>query len=184
MLHFLLLNGIMFLIAACAESCFGTAGMPHLNIRQSKLRILAKRPVVLLTLSFLLVVVLVATFLNAYKGGVSQAFTLATSHQSENYTELYFDNSSHLPLYSAANKLQHVSFHLANHEAQATSYSYTVTLYVGQVATRLAQGTTTLRDGQSIDVPFSYMLRTPNTAAQIFVRLTNRPEYITYRTKS
>lgn len=184
MLHFLLLNGIMSAIAAAAGSRFGTAGMPDLNFRQSKLRVLAKRPVVLVSLSFLLLIVLAATFMNAYKGGVSQALTLATTHQAESYTELYFDNSSHLPLYSAASKLQHVSFHLANHEAQVTSYSYTVTLYVGQTATKLAQGTTTLQNGQFIDVPFTYTLRTPNTAAQIFVRLANRPEYITYRTKS
>lgn len=119
-----------------------------------------------------------------HKHTVTHAFTLATTHQPERFTELYFNNSAHLPLYAPAGKLQHIAFHISNHEARSVSYDYVATIADnGNVAT-LVHGRITLADTQSHDVPFSFSLPVPNSAAQISVTLTGHPEHLTFKARS
>ncbi|HSX32748.1 MAG TPA: hypothetical protein VLF91_00200 [Candidatus Saccharimonadales bacterium] len=119
-----------------------------------------------------------------YQHQIARALTLATTHQPERYSELYFDDSAHLPLFSLNGKVQHVSFRIVNHEAATTTYHYAVTITTNGVATSLADARVTLADGKTADIPFTYLITTPNTPAQISVQLVGRSEHITFRTKS
>jgi len=111
---------------------------------------------------------------------VADAITLATTHQPEAFTELSFNDSTHLPIYSPVHKIEHVVFHIANHEAKTIDYVYTVK----QDALQITHTSITLQDGQSVDVPFTYVISTPSTATQISVQLDGRSEHIDFRSNS
>jgi hypothetical protein len=127
-----------------------------------------------------LVLFIVACVAITNKDSISHAFTLATTHQPERSTELYFVNSRLLPSYSPATKPQHVTFRITNHEARQVVYTYVVT----QDVTKLVQNTVTLNDGQSADVTFAFTIPTPVTATTLSVTLVGRSEHIDFRSKS
>lgn len=113
-----------------------------------------------------------------------KAWDQATSRQSEHYTSLAFLDTGHLPSYSGAGKVQHITFRIANHETVRGTYQYRASLSTGSTATLLKEGTMTLYDGQSTDQALEFMLPRPNTAGQVLVQLVGRSEYITFEVKS
>jgi len=119
-----------------------------------------------------------------HKSAIAHAFTLATTHQPERFTELYFNNSAHLPLYAPAGKLQHITFHIGNHEAHSVSYGYVALMTSNGNVTVLSRGNVTVVDTQGHDILLSFSLPAPNSAAQISVTLTGRPEHITFKARS
>jgi uncharacterized membrane protein len=133
----------------------------------------------ILTLGLIIISVAIVG-VTIYRGPIVQAFTLATTHQPETYTELYFVNSSALPTYAPAQKNQNVTFHITNHEAKQMNYTYAIV----QDGVQLSRSTVTLSNGQGIDIPFSFMIAQPSSATQISVHLENRSEHIDFRSKS
>lgn len=121
-----------------------------------------------------------ASMVSVYKNDIASAFTLATTHQPESFTELYFINSRSLPLYSPTLKPQRVTFRITNHESRQVTYAYIVT----QDGVKLAESTVVLSDGQSTDVTFVYIIPTPATPTTLSVSLVGRPEHIDFRSKS
>jgi hypothetical protein len=111
---------------------------------------------------------------------IANAFVLATTHQPERFTELYFVNSSLLPSYTPTAKIQHITFRITNHEAYPIAYTY----IIAQDTSQLAKNTITLSDAQSTDVTFTYSIPTPKTGTILSVSLINRTEHIAFRTKS
>lgn len=135
-----------------------------------------------LTISTLALIVISGAVvgMTIYKGAIAQAVTLATTHRPETFTELYFVNSSALPSYSPAQRVQHVSFHITNHEAKQMTYTYVIS----QDATQIAHAMVTLDDGKGTDIPFSFMIAVPNSTTQLSVHLENRSEHVDFRSKS
>jgi hypothetical protein len=131
----------------------------------------------------LLVVASVGTTVVA-QGSVVEAWNQATTRQSENYTSLAFLDTGHLPSYSGAGKVQHMTFRISNHEAATTTYQYRASLSTGSTATLLKQGVVTVHDGQSSDQVLEFMLPRPEMSGQIIVQLVGRSEYITFEVKS
>jgi len=115
---------------------------------------------------------------------VVEAWNQATSRQSERYTSLSFLDTGHLPTYSAAGRVQHVTFRIANHETATVTYGYRVSLSTGSTATLLKQGVITLSDGQSSDQLVQFALPSPDMVGHVTVQLIDRPEYITFEVKS
>jgi hypothetical protein len=115
---------------------------------------------------------------------VVEAWNQATTRRSENYTSLAFLDAGHLPSYSGAGKIQHMTFRISNHEAAATTYQYRASLSTGSTATLLKQGVVTVRDGQSSDQVLEFMLPRSDMSGQILVQLVDRSEYITFEVKS
>lgn len=115
---------------------------------------------------------------------VVEAWSMATTPQSERYTALSFLNTGHLPTYASAGKVQSMSFRITNHQAVTTTYQYRVSLNTGSTVTLLKQGVVTLNDSQSADQTLQFALPRPNMTGQILVQLVDRAEYITFEAKS
>jgi uncharacterized membrane protein len=136
-----------------------------------------RAPRIVLALLALLLISCVAII---NKQSISSVFVMATTHQPERFTELYFVDSSLLPSYTPTAKPQRVTFRITNHEAHPVTYTYVVT----QNARQLVKDTITLGDAQSSDINFVYSIPTPTTDAALSVSLIDRAEHIAFRTKS
>lgn len=128
----------------------------------------------------ILVLILIAYVAIMNRQSVASAFVMATTHQPERFTELYFVDSSLLPSYTPTAKPQHVTFRVTNHEAHPVTYTYVIT----QNAVQIARNTITLGDAQNADINFVYSIPTPTTDATLSVSLIDRAEHIVFRTKS
>jgi len=118
------------------------------------------------------------------QGSVAKAWDQATARQSEHYTSLAFLDTGHLPSYSGAGKVQHITFRITNHEATTTTYQYRASLSTGSSVALLTQGTVTLLGGQSTDQTLAFTLPRPDMRGQVLVQLVDHSEYITFETKS
>ncbi|HKU18054.1 MAG TPA: hypothetical protein VJP80_02160 [Candidatus Saccharimonadales bacterium] len=145
-------------------------------------RVLASRVVIIAIVALLCIGASAAALIHRHT--IAHAFTLATTHQPERYSELYFDNSAHLPLYSPAYKAERVSFHIANHQGKTTTYAYRVVFQVGAKTSVLRSGSVTIADGSSADISVTYTMSAPNLSGQLNVQLEGRSEHIAYRMKS
>lgn len=126
----------------------------------------------------------IASVVHAHYDTVRHAFALATTHQPESFTELYFVNSAHLPYYSPAGKPQTVTFRVANHQTGTKAYSYTATIKTATGTATLAGGILNVSENGSVDTKVVYTLADPNADAQITVTLNDTPYAVTFRTKS
>jgi hypothetical protein len=131
-------------------------------------------------LGFILAVILLA---GLYRTPLHHAWNLATTHDNESYTELYFDNSSKLPLNVSTIKPATFSFHIANHEGATVTYQYAVTETIASITKTLSTGTLSLRDGKSGDVPIGFFLNKPEVA-HIVVHLIAENETINFTSQS
>jgi len=94
----------------------------------------------------------------------STLFVDATTHQPERYTELYFSNSSSIPVHVSRNTSLPVSFVIHNVEARSMTYTYTISLVTSSGKT-LSQkrrsfslpSTQSKTVGLSISVPKNYV---------------------------
>ncbi len=86
---------------------------------------------------------------------VKHAFVLATTHQPERLTELYFPADQTLPATYTPGKSYIVAFAIHNMEYRTTTYPYKATLQWGNSTQVLKTGSVTLANSQeeTIDVP-------------------------------
>lgn len=135
-----------------------------------------------LTFGALLAIAIIVA--GAHSSGVKHALQLATTHQPERFSELYFNDQSHLPTVVSVQTTKQFSFHTANHEANATHYNYVVIVGSNNDSHILKSGSFTLGYGASIDVPVSYSLPKPQQDYQIIVELIDRPQQIMFRVRT
>lgn len=115
---------------------------------------------------------------------VRQSFALASSMHPESYTELYLDNSTHLPTSAPAGKPRSFAFHISNHEGRQTTYHYLIVMVLGQQATAVSSGSLTLNDGAGLSETVSFTVPKPGLDPMIQVQLEGRPESVQFRTQS
>ncbi|HEU4966139.1 MAG TPA: DUF1616 domain-containing protein [Candidatus Saccharimonadales bacterium] len=134
---------------------------------------------------FLVVIVGAAIVLgtNLFRSSITEAWSLATSHQPERYTELYFDNPAQLPSYAPAGKSQKVPFTIVNHEAATRTYTYTVQTTIGTVTTSRTV-TVTLRNGQAATDTVRFAIPLPNEQAHTTITLLGTNQSLTFRSQS
>lgn len=98
----------------------------------------------------------------------------------EKYTELYFNNTAHLPATSTG-QLESFSFSIHNVTGQATNYPYDVILTqparAGQIIT---SGDAVTAAGQTLDVPVSVVLVKGLVNSQIVVELPDQNQSIDF----
>jgi uncharacterized membrane protein len=131
-------------------------------------------------------VLTIVALTSTYATALRHAYTLATSHQPETFTELYF-NSSHaspLPTSAPVGKVRTFSFHITNHENQPYSYHYTVGLRVNNQARLVKSGDIKLSNGQSADITVPFSMSVPEAVGEITVSLQNPQEHISFRSES
>lgn len=119
-----------------------------------------------------------------FSNSIAHAYDLATTHSTESFSELYFDNVSKLPLYSPAGKIQHFKFHITNHKGAPKVYVYQLTEITEGNQTIFTSKNITLKDGQGIDIPFTFSIPTPNSSTQITVQLIGMSQKIEMVSKS
>lgn len=122
--------------------------------------------------------------INSYRAPIHHAWGLATSHRTEQYTELYFDNSSKLPLNVSTIKPALFSFHVTNHEGATIAYKYSVTETIANTVKTLTTGVLPLRNGESGNIPITFLLNKPHQTAHLTVHLITEDETINFKSQS
>jgi len=128
-------------------------------------------------------IIIVLFFIAASIPKVDAAFKLATTHQPERYTVLYFDNSRSLSYVAKDEIAQYNSFHIINYEAKTYTYNYVVTSTYANKTLLLKNGTVTLGPSGSSDISFNYVASNPTSSIYISVDLTGLPNHIFYQVK-
>jgi hypothetical protein len=119
-----------------------------------------------------------------FHGTIGQAYSLATTHQPEPYSELYFTNPSKLPLYSPAGKLEVLNFVITNHEGSRHNYSYSIE-ETRQGHSQTYQSTVfSLADGASLTRSVSYILPRSYQSIKITISLDGSSQQINFMSKS
>ena len=116
-------------------------------------------------------------------GNVSDAITLATTHQPERYTQLFFDNPAKLPSYAPTGKIQTLNFSIVNNNAEQVTYTYETTITIGSSTTSTSHSLT-LANGQSAQLVTQFTVPTPLTKAQITIHLLGTNQRITLASTS
>jgi len=139
----------------------------------------------LLLVSFIIGVVILSGLISlcTNRGSLAKAYSLATSHQPERYTELYFNNAGQLPSYSPTGKSRTISFHITNHEARLMTYHFQTAVTVNNQTT-ITRGEVRLGQNQGADRSVSYVIPRPNLPAKIVVMLSERNLQISFRSTS
>jgi hypothetical protein len=116
-------------------------------------------------------------------GSFANAVRLATTHQPEVFTELYFLNPGQLPAYAAPGKKQTVRFHIQSHAAQRQTYSYRIAIE-GLPANSVSTGSVVLSPGTGATVPFNFTIAGAGQSVSITIRLVGTQQYLTLRSRS
>jgi hypothetical protein len=132
----------------------------------------------------LLVAVLAVILLGLYykSGPVYQEFkNLDLIPMPENFTELYFENASALPVSIAKNEPVSFSFTIHNDEGATTAYPYTAYFRnVAGVKTVLKNGDISLGSDASTTVNVSYIFKTAPGTGTVVVDLTSLNQQIDF----
>jgi len=115
---------------------------------------------------------------------IANAITLATTHQPERVTELYFTDYKTIEKQVTVKKQYSIPFTVVNHETRPTTYSYETAAITGTKSTPLSSGTLTLIDGQAGNVTVDFTPTTPGTTYQISIKLISVKQEINVRLKS
>ena len=117
---------------------------------------------------------------------LKNAATLATSHQPERFTELYFKNATKLPNRVTAGKRMDVSFAIANHEATTKTYQYQVTVVdeTSNQTVRTSRAFATILDGKTRIIPINFTFPNVNKNYSLEIQLVNRSEVIKFRSRT
>lgn len=114
----------------------------------------------------------------------TQAFKLATTHQPERFTELFFVDPTSLPAVITAGKKYGGSFAVVNHEGAPTTYRYQVTVTdAGQTAYQTVHAVT-IGDGHKITVPFGFEAQKPLQEVRIVITLLDQQQSVHFKAKS
>jgi hypothetical protein len=131
----------------------------------------------LYTIGFLIILVIAVVLLNQARH--TRAFTLATTHQPERLTELYFTHPSSLPTTGKAGQNLPVDFTIHNLEAENMSYTYRIEL-IDQDGngTVLAQRQLSIKNGNAAQISDTVSLPPANGRSQVDIQLIGQPETI------
>jgi hypothetical protein len=116
-------------------------------------------------------------------GSIAQAFTLATTHQPERYSQLYFDNPARLPSYAPTGKTQTVPFSVVNNNTEEMTYTYRVTTTIGATTTSTVHSLR-LANGQVTQLTTQFVIPKPLTKAHIVIQLLGTNEQLTLESTS
>ena len=102
----------------------------------------------------------------------AEALVLATTKQPQPQTQVYFNDSPHLPTTLAASQAATFSFHITNNEAKTLTYRYFVLDHAPSGDTPISAGSVTLTNGQSADEPVHFSLSGPKQTSRMVVELS------------
>lgn len=112
---------------------------------------------------------------------IAQSLVRATTRQPEPLTELYFINPASLPSHMTAGTNQTISYRVANHENQPTTYHARVTLVQNGQLTVIQTKTFSLADGASEDIAVPFTAPTQGQTVEFVVDLPDQNISIHFR---
>ena len=114
----------------------------------------------------------------------SQAWTLATTHQPERFTELYFSHPQSLPTNVTTGKPVTVVYHITNQEAATTIYRPQVTLTENGHSRLISQAYLVLAAGQGSDLTVTFTTTLPHAQLEFVISLPDQQQTIQFRSQS
>lgn len=131
-----------------------------------------------------LALVLLLALIPNFGKDTSSSFSTATSHQTEKFTELYFDDYESLPKDLLEGELYSGQFIIVNHEGTTKIYSYEVMVYENtkMVSNTLKKVTVGYRDIQKVN--FTYSVESPNRPVKVVIHLLDQDQEIRMRAHS
>ena len=115
---------------------------------------------------------------------IANAITLATTHQPERVTELYFTDYQSIPKKVAAGTTNLVSFTVVNHESRPVNYHYEAWITINGQASMLTSGTVSLKDAQNAATIVRFQPTVAGETYQLAIKLTNVHQEINVRIQS
>jgi len=119
-----------------------------------------------------------------FRAPIQTVYSLASSHHPETYTELYFDNVVKLPTRVTVGKLYKFGFQVVNHESQAMTYHYQITMQHNQTTQTLVSGDLILPADGVATVPVLFSVDQLDQLTTITVSLVAQHELISFRSQS
>jgi hypothetical protein len=132
----------------------------------------------LLASASVLALVVIGLYCLIYSSSVAQAYSLATTHQPEPYTQLYFNNAANLPVYASAGKVKDVYFTIINHEGSSHSYSYFISEVYNGYDRTYQSPVFELNNGQGQKFLLTFLIPKPFMSEHIQVTLDGTNQYI------
>jgi hypothetical protein len=131
------------------------------------------------------VILLICAFVYAgNNSGIHRTFQTATTHQPENFTELYFTDYNSLHHTLTAGKSYPVTFTVTNHESKTFTYVYQTVMTANHTKVTSKPVTVTVKDGQSFHGTTHIIARQPNDHVELVVRVLNKNLTIHYKAQS
>jgi len=115
---------------------------------------------------------------------ISRAYSLASQHRSEAYTELYFADPAHLPSYVSPGKIEQLQFVIVNHLGASHRYQYAITETAPGYQRQLVSPGFVLADGDTTIRSIAYSLPTPNASLHITIALVGSGQTLTMESRS
>jgi len=128
----------------------------------------------------MIVIILLGLLFNTHKFSTTHALKLATTHQPERLTELYFSNPQSLPTQYTQGKSLPVAFTIHNAEYQSMIYSYTITAVSsdGNQSQTLVINKVDMGDNQTMTIANSIVPTLLSPRISINVLLVNKNQSI------
>jgi len=114
----------------------------------------------------------------------TNTFKLATSHQPERFTELYFTDPNNLPARIDSTKTYKQTFAVVNHEASSMTYTYHIEVSGVSGSHEYPTQQVTVGSGQKVSVPFTYEALAPKADQTVTVVLVSKNQSIHFRVQS
>lgn len=111
---------------------------------------------------------------------LDSSFAKITTAQTENYTELYFENHQKLPAVVVPSHVYSFSFTIHNLENKDMNYSYEVYSQVGDNKFPINTGTIQLKNDEYRTVTNSFVLSHSFNKAEVVVNLINKDQQIDF----
>lgn len=137
-----------------------------------------------LTLIVGAVVVICGFVYASHASGIHRTFQTATSHQPENFTELYFTDYKSLPHLLKVGKTYTVPFTITNHESKIFTYTYQTTLTRDGKNIVSKPVTVTVNNGKSIQQLAHINAKKSGDHLELVIRVINKNLTIHYKAQS
>jgi uncharacterized protein YfaS (alpha-2-macroglobulin family) len=108
---------------------------------------------------------------------------LATSRQTEAFTELYFVDPAHLPRIVATGVTAPVTFRIANHHSTIQHYHAYTSIVTATGSTIIHSDDVVIGGGESADITVPVTLKT-STGAQVQINLPAEHQTLHFEMKS
>jgi hypothetical protein len=128
--------------------------------------------------------IVVAVVISLNLPRLSAAYSLASQHRPEAYTELYFADPAHLPSYAPPGKAEKLQFVIVNHEGTSHRYQYVITETAPGYQKQLVSPSFVLADGSAATRSTTYSLPAANANLHITITLLGSGQTLTMESRS